>query len=83
MMKLSAGLFAAALVIGLGSVPTLIYAEEAATTEEATGSATDSGGDAPKEESKMKKLEEEVIKDLEENKDDPADSIMGSEGGDH
>ena len=77
MMKLSAGLFAAALVMGLGSVPTIAYAEEDA------GAATDSAAEAPKDESKLKEMEEEVLKDLEANKDKPADSIMESEGSDH
>jgi hypothetical protein len=81
MMKLSAGLFAAALVFGLGSVPTPTYAEEDAAA--ANGAATESGEAAPQEESKVKKLEDEVLKELEANKDQPADSIMESEGSDH
>ena len=80
MMKVSAGLFAAALVLGLGSVPTLTHAEEDAA---ANGTATESGEAAPQEESKIKKLEEEVVKDVEKAADQPADSIMGSEGSDH
>ncbi len=82
MMKLSAGLFAAALVIGVGSVPTLTYAEEDAA-EAADGGATEAGEGGTQDESKMKKLEDEVIKDLEANTDQPADSIMESEGSDH
>ncbi len=81
MMKLSAGLFAAALVMGLGAVPTIAYAEEDATA--AAGAATDSAAEAPKDESKLKEIEDEVVKDLEANTDQPADSIMESEGSDH
>jgi hypothetical protein len=81
MMKLSAGLFAAALVVGLGSVPTLTYAEDDAT-EGASSGAVDPGADATTGESKLKKLEEEVVKDLEEDKDVPAGTLMDSEGAD-
>jgi hypothetical protein len=80
MMKVSFGLFAAALVVGLGSVPTLTYAEEEPA---ANGAATEPGEAAPQDESKMKKLEEEVVKDLEKAADQPAGSIMESEGSDH
>jgi hypothetical protein len=79
MMKLSAGLFAAALVVGLGSVPTLTYAEDDATEGASSGAA---GADATTGESKLKKLEEEVVKDLEEDKDVPAGTLMDSEGAD-
>jgi hypothetical protein len=82
MIKLSAGLFAAALVIGLGSIPTPSHAEEDAAAP-AKGAVTDSAAEAPKDESKLKELEEEVMKDLEANTDQPADSIMESEGSDH
>jgi hypothetical protein len=81
MIKLSAGLFAAVLVVGLGSVPTPSHAEEDAAP--AKGAATDSAAEAPKDESKLKQLEEEVLKDLEANTDQPADTIMESEGSDH
>ena len=56
MTKLFAGLFAAALVFGLGAAPTLTYAEEA-TTEGAAEGATESAGGS-KDESMMEKLEE-------------------------
>jgi len=82
MMKLSVGLFAAALVIGVGSVPTLTYAEQDAA-EAAKGGSTEANEDGPKDESKLKQVEEEVLKDLEEDKDQPADTLMESEGADH
>ena len=56
MTKLFAGLFAAALVIGLGAAPTFTYAEEAATDGAAEG-GTESAGDS-KDESMMEKLED-------------------------
>jgi len=55
MMKFVPGLFAAALVIGLGSAPTPTYAEEDATEG---GGAASSGEDSTKEEPMMEKLEE-------------------------
>jgi hypothetical protein len=67
--------------LGLGSVPAPTFAEEDAAP--ANGAATESGEGAPQEESEVKKLEEEVLKELEANKDQPADSIMESEGSDH
>jgi len=82
MMKLSVGLFAAALVIGVGSVTTLTYAEQGAA-EAAKGGSTEANEDGPKDESKLKQVEEEVLKDLEEDKDQPADTLMESEGADH
>ena len=56
MTKLPTGLFAAALVVGLGFAPTLAYAEEDATEE--TGGGTDLGEDAAKDETMMEKLED-------------------------
>jgi hypothetical protein len=56
MKKFVPGLFAAVLVIGLGSVPTLAYAEEDATEG---GDAASSGEGSAKEDSMMEKLEED------------------------
>ena len=56
MTKFVPGLFAAVLVIGLGSVSTLAYAEEDATEG---GGAANSGEDSAKEEPMMEKLEED------------------------
>ncbi len=58
MTRLSVGLFAAALLICLGSVATLAYAEDDATEE--TGGSTDSGGDSAKDETMMEKLEDDL-----------------------
>ena len=78
-MKLTSGLFAAALLIGLGAVSTPTYAEEGAAGADAATAPSEA---APKDKSKLQELEEDVMKDLEANKDQPADSIMQSEGAD-
>lgn len=57
MTNVLAGLFAAALVIGLASTPTLTYAEED-TTEEA-GNGSDSAEGSAKDETFLEKLEED------------------------
>ena len=57
MTKLFAGLLAIALMIGLGSVPTLTHAEED-TTEEAKTGGSDTAADSTKDESVMEELED-------------------------
>lgn len=58
MTKWSTGLFAAALLIGLGSLPTLTNAQEG-TTEEA-GKGSDLTGNTAEEETFLEKLEDDL-----------------------
>jgi len=58
MTKWSTGLFAAALLIGLGCLPTLTNAQEG-TAEEA-GKGSDSTGNAAEEETFLEKLEDDL-----------------------
>lgn len=80
MMRLSAWLFAAALVVGLGATPTLSFAEDDAPAQTSGDAAPPE--DATAGESKIKKMEEEVVKDMEKAGEQPADSLMESEGAD-
>jgi hypothetical protein len=68
------GLLAAALVIGLGSAPTLTYAEEDATE----GGAT-SGEDSAKEEPMMEKLEEMFKEEPTDEADSPTEEAEDPE----
>jgi len=79
MTKLLAGLFAGALVIGLGSAPTLAYAEEDAAEE--TGDGTDSGGDSAKDETMMEKLED-ALKETTTPTDEETNPIGATEDAD-
>jgi TfoX/Sxy family transcriptional regulator of competence genes len=58
MKKLFAGLFVAALMIGLGSAPTLTLAGAGEDTTEAAGSGADQAKDSKKDETLMEKLED-------------------------
>ena len=79
MMKLFAGLFAAALMIGVGSVPTLTHAEEDATEE--AGSGSGSGEDSTKDETMMEKLED-AFKETTTPTDEETDPIGTAEDAD-
>lgn len=76
MTKFVPGLFAAVLVIGLGSVPTLAYAEEDAT--EGGGAAT-SGEDSSKEEPMMEKLDEMFKEEPTDEADSPTEEAEDPE----
>jgi len=80
MMRLSAGLFAVAFVVGLGAAPTLGFAEDDAPAQTSGDAASP---DATAGESKLKQLEEEVVKDMEKAGEQPADDLMESEGADN
>jgi hypothetical protein len=79
MTKLSAGLFAAALMIGLGCAPTLTYAEEDAAEE--AGNGSDSGEDSTKDETMMEKLED-AFKETTTPTDEETDPIGTTEDAD-
>lgn len=69
------GLLAAALVIGLGSAPTLTYAEEDATE----GGGATSGEDSAKEEPMMEKLEEMFKEEPTDEADSPTEEAEDPE----
>ncbi len=75
MTKLFAGLFAAALMIGLGSAPTLTHAEDA--TQE-TGTDLDLAADSTKDESMMEELED-ALKETTTPTDEETDPIGTTE----
>jgi hypothetical protein len=79
MRKLFAGLFAAALIIGVGTAPTLTQAEEDAT--EKTGDGSESGNDSTKDETMMEKLED-VFKETTTPTDEETDPIGTAEDAD-
>jgi hypothetical protein len=76
MTKLFAGLFVAALMIGLGSAPTLTHAEEGTTEEAGTGS--DAAAGSTKDESMMEELED-ALKETTTPTDEETDPIGTTE----
>ena len=79
MMKLMAGFFATALMIGLGSAPTPTHAEEGATQEAGKGSG--SAEDSTKDETMMEKLED-ALKETTTPTDEETDPIGTAEDAD-
>jgi hypothetical protein len=79
MTKLFAGLFIAALMISLGSAPTLTHAEEDAPQE--AGKDSGSAEDSTKDETMMEKLED-ALKETTTPTDEETDPIGTAEDAD-
>jgi hypothetical protein len=60
MKNLFAGLFVAALMVGLGTAPTLTHAGAGENTTEAAGSGADSAKEPKKDETLLEKLEDDL-----------------------
>jgi len=79
MTKLSVRLVAAALLIGLGSAPTFIHAEDDPSEE--AGKGSDSAADSTKDETMMEKLED-AFKETTTPTDQETDPIGSAEDAD-
>lgn len=79
MTKLFAGLFAAVLMVGFGSAPTLTHAEED-TTEE-VGNGSDSAENPTKDETVVEKLED-ALRETTTPTDEETDPIGTAEDAD-